>query len=87
MDKDNMYPIYLEQPNSKRTINMTHLITVMPEDLRRNILLIHAITGCDTTSFPFGIGKTKLFKTIVENEDYDYSFFKGLLTLMLIQIN
>ena len=42
----------------------------------RNICLklphIHAITGCDTTSFLHGIGKVKVLKKLENNEDMIY---------------
>ena len=55
-----VYPI---QEKSNRTINKTTLIQVIPEAKKKNILLSHAMSGCDTTSGSFGIGKTKLFKS------------------------
>jgi hypothetical protein len=37
----------------------------------------HAVTGCDTTSLLFGIGKWSVFKVLKENPDN----FKDLLNL------
>ena len=54
--------VYLLQPKSKRTLNMTTLNSILPEQVRDSLLVIHAMTGCDTTSFLFGIGKSKLYK-------------------------
>ena len=42
--------VYLIQEQSNRTTNMTTLIQVIPEAKRKNILLSHAISGCDITS-------------------------------------
>ena len=54
--------VYLIKEKSNRTINMTTLVQVIPEAKRKNILLSHAMSGSDTTSSIFGIGKTKLLK-------------------------
>ena len=48
--------VYLIQEKSNRTINMATLIQVIPEAKKTNILLSHAMPGCDTTSSFFGIG-------------------------------
>ena len=51
---------------------MTTLIQVVPEAKRKNILLSHAMSGSDTTSSIFGIGKTKLLKNpILEQSPND----------------
>ena len=51
---------------------MTTLIQVIPEAKRKNILLSHAMSGSDTTSSIFGIGKTKLLKNpILEQSPND----------------
>ena len=55
--------VYLIQEKSNRTINIATLILVIPEAKKKNILLYHAMSRCDTTSSFFGIGKTTLFKS------------------------
>jgi hypothetical protein len=43
-----------------------------------NILpAVHALTGCDTTSSFFGIGKKTVYKTLIQNRQK----FKNLLSL------
>lgn len=44
----------------------------MPENKKTNILLCHAISGCDVVSGIHGIGKTKLIKSSIL-EDFDYN--------------
>ena len=38
------------------------------EALREHILIIHAFSGCDTTSAPFGKGKTSFLYMLKKNE-------------------
>ena len=56
------HSVYLKQEKSNRIINLTSLIEIIPDAKKNNILLSHAMSGCDTTSGLFGIGKTKLMK-------------------------
>ena len=58
---------------------MIDLVNIFSERVRSNILVIHAITGCDTTSFLFGVGKSKfeLFKKVVMDKDYKDVLFQG----------
>ena len=72
------HSVYLKQENSNRTINLTSLIEIIPDAKKKNILLSHAMPGCDTTSGLFGIGKTKLMKsTILEDKPEYSSLFTG----------
>ena len=66
------YSIYLRQEKSNRTINLNSLWEVMPENKKKNILLCHALSGCDVVSGIHGIGKTKLIKSSIL-EDFDYN--------------
>ena len=36
----------------------------------KNILSIHALSGCDTVSSIFGVGKSKLAKVVAKNPDF-----------------
>ena len=38
-------------------------------DACRSLLFVHAMTGCDTTSAMFGVGKTKAFKVLKASEE------------------
>ena len=40
-----------------KTIDVTLLQGSLDQDLRNSLLFIHALSGCDTTSRPYGIGK------------------------------
>ena len=42
----------------------------MPEHVCRNLLLIHAWGGCDTTSATFGQGKTTIMKFVEKNSSF-----------------
>lgn len=46
-------------------VNVKELIRKIPQPLAQNILFIHAASGCDTVSSFSGIGKTKLFKLLL----------------------
>ena len=48
-------PIYLQ--TSSKTISIPVLQTSLDPTLSQSILFIHALSGCDTTSRPYGIGK------------------------------
>ena len=61
--------LYLNQEKSGRLINMTSMFQCTPESKLKDILLIHAMWGCDTTSGLFSIGKTKLFKSTILEDD------------------
>ena len=70
------HSVYLRQEKQSRTINLISLINAMPVSKKDNILLSHAMTGCDTTSGFFRIGKTKLTKSkILENNPAYNSVF------------
>ena len=45
------YKVYLIQEKSNRTTNMTALMQVIPEVKRKNTLLSHAMSRCDTKFF------------------------------------
>ena len=76
LDKTNEFSVYLNQPKLKRNINMIDLVNIIPERVRSNILVIHAITGCETTLFLFGVRKSKLFKKVVMDKDYKDDLFQ-----------
>ena len=38
-------------------------------DACRSLLFVHEMTGCDTTSAMFGVGKTKAFKVLKASEE------------------
>ena len=55
---------------------MIDLVNIFPERVRSNILVIHAITGCETTLFLFDVRKSKVFKKGVMNKDYKDDLFQ-----------
>ncbi|KAK3103736.1 hypothetical protein FSP39_021463 [Pinctada imbricata] len=59
------YPIYMQSSgsnSSQKKWNVDETAKSIGEDMCRVLPVMHAITGCDTTSRPFGVGKGKAFK-------------------------
>ena len=57
--------LYLHQEKSCKIININIMFQCIPESKLEYILVAHALSGCDTTSGFFGIGKCKLFKSSI----------------------
>ena len=78
-----LYGIYLKQPKAERLINISSIVGLIQEEKLKKILLLHAMSGCDTTSFLFGVGKTKLYeKEILEkHEDLSDVFYNSESTI------
>lgn len=55
LDPDVHDTVYMK--TNTKMINVSTLQGNLEEDLRKSILFIHAASGCDTTSRPYGIGK------------------------------
>ena len=51
-----------------REWRMKHVKTQLGEQLCRDILFLHALLGCDTTSRVFGIGKGVVTKTYLDSK-------------------
>ena len=47
--------------------SVAEMCSYLDEDQKHNILFIHAISGCDTTSSFYGHGKKKVFKKLSSN--------------------
>ena len=58
--------VYMYRPSSDTCIDVSKLAQSMDANLRDVILAVHAISGCDTTSAFYGIGKTKLWKLLLK---------------------
>ena len=61
----------MRQPKAERRLNITSLSFIIPEQIIDHLLLIHAMSGCDTTSFLFGVGKLKLYKKEITEKEKD----------------
>jgi hypothetical protein len=59
------YSDHQSKENKIWDIRRTHLI--LPRNISRHLTLIHAITGCDTTSRVYGIGKLQSLKKFINN--------------------
>ena len=68
-----LYGIYLKQPKAERLLNISSIVGLIQEEKLKQILLLHAMSGCDTTSFLFGVGKTKLYKKEILEKHEDLS--------------
>ena len=64
--KDNLT---MQSTNRMKISNVKQKIK---QNVKDHILVVHAISGCDTVSAPFGKGKTAAFKAV--NNDKDLSF-------------
>ena len=53
-----------------------HAIT-LPENIRKNILQFHALTGCDSTSQFTGIGKWFAWKVFCKNNNAELLYELG----------
>lgn len=60
-----------------RFIPVHSIVSTLPDDQLDIILPVYCVTGCDTTSFFFGIGKKSVFKILSKNA----SLLSGLSTL------
>ena len=56
--------ILIMRPSSDSFIDTQTILKSHPKQVIDNILPIHALSGCDTVSALFGIGKTKLVQSI-----------------------
>ena len=50
-------------------INIEKIVKTLGLNVAMNIPKIHAITGCDSTSFFYGVGKIKVLKKCIDNPD------------------
>ena len=55
---------------TKRTIDISILQQELDNNLCKSLLFIHAISGCDTTSRPYGIGKTSAMNKYHELQEH-----------------
>ena len=56
--------IHMFHPSTRITVDVPTLSKTAPARTMRLILAVHALSGCDTVSGTFGIGKTKLIKQL-----------------------
>ena len=61
--------VYMYRPASDTVINIRSLLLRLPAEISNNILFLHAVSGCDTTSSIAGIGKTKFIKSLMKNNN------------------
>ena len=61
--------LHILRQMSNSCINVKVVLDALPLAVKRNVLAIHAISGCDTVSQLYGIGKDKLFKQISKKPD------------------
>ena len=55
------------RPSSQSCIDIEAVLIHNPVHLMNNILPVHALSGCDTVSSIFGVGKARLAKIVAKN--------------------
>ena len=60
---------YMFRPMSGSYIDIECVFKSNSASIVTNILAIHALSGCDTVSQAFGVGKTKLVKLVAKNPE------------------
>lgn len=63
------HDLFVLRLSSNTVVNIRILLDNLPNTVIENILLIHAVSGCDTVSAMAGIGKTKLLKLLIKNPE------------------
>ena len=48
--------------DDEKFVNVNDICSNLPEKIRKLLPAYHSITGLDTTSYPFRVGKVKPFK-------------------------
>lgn len=64
----------LHMITAKQNVCITTLSTRLDPLLTKNLLFLHAVSGCDTTSQPFGIGKVCVLKKYAALENSASTF-------------
>ena len=78
MKDDINHSIYLYRENFRNLIDIYNQWVCIPDDMTKNLLFNHAMTGCDTTSGIHNTGKNKLIKSkILENNKDAVNVFYG----------
>lgn len=58
----------LKSNENRQFLSISKVVNILGKEGKENILFIHALLGCDTTSRLFGVGKTDSLKLILENK-------------------
>ena len=59
--------IHMYRPSTRTTVDLMSLSNTAPTRMLRLITVVHAMSGCDTVSGIFRIGKTKLIKLLEDS--------------------
>ena len=57
--------------DDKKFVDVNDICSNLSEKVRKVLLAYHSITGSDTTSYPFGVGKVKPFKKALKKDKID----------------
>ena len=68
------HTIYMQ--TGTRLIDISRIQKTLDVELSRTLLLIHALSGCDATSRPYGIGKTSALSKYRSLTEYSKVFLK-----------
>ena len=63
------YQLLMFRPSSESCIDIQAVLNHNPVHVIQNILPIHALSGCDTVSSVFRVGKSKLAKVVAKKRD------------------
>ena len=63
------YQLLMFRPSSESCIDIQAVLNHNPVHVIQNILPIYALSGCDTVSSLFGVGKSKLAKVVAKKPD------------------
>lgn len=73
LSQNNKYDtkLYMLHSGSAKTPNkyldILKIANTLPHYVLNNLLFIHSFTGCDTTSYPYKMGKKRIFKVLQTN--------------------
>ena len=75
--------LYFRSDKSTATAgyNINSLMSALGNNLRSQLLFIHAFTGCDSTSRIFGVGKKSVFQRLVKGDSVMQSCADQFLSL------
>ena len=61
--------MFMFRQSSNTYVDLKCVVTSIPKQIRVHILAIHSLSGCDTVSQLFGVGKDRLYKWLSKNPD------------------
>ena len=75
------------KPSSDSTINIQNLSASLHINVISTIFSMHSFSGCDTTSSPCGVSKTRIIKMVEKCPDLMYADWKTFYSIDLHLLN